>query len=240
MARIGGDFSDELALWYKGRCGRALKSQIAAVLPDVLAQISGTAHLLIAIDDIDLGDKITFRAQFIDLYSADAKVQFLPESMDSVILWHSLDAVHEPQRIVHIAATLAAKSGYLVVIGFNPHSLFGLLRLPMRWLRRNPWQSGFYSQKRISDWLHVLNYQLRVQATVAVLPPRLAQFLAPVERFLHWLFPYWGTVQILVAKHPWFPMTGVVERRQPNPLAILTTPEPATRQIQPHSKDDTI
>lgn len=242
MAKMGSDFSDELALWYRSANGQYLQARLQQALPAILANIAGSAHLLISLnDDIDC-DKISHRAKFSDVFAADASEHFLPEGFDSVILWHSLDASCEPARILHLGAALTAKSGYLVIIGFNPRSLFGLLHLPMRWLGRNPYQSGFYHKKRVIDWLHVLNYQLRLQSTVAFLPPRWTRFRvwAALERLLLFLFPYWGGVQILIAKRPWFPLTPVGGRQLPNPLAIFAKPEPkpATRDIQQNPTHD--
>ncbi len=225
------DLSYELARWYASPAAVRLREHINAELPRVVASMPGVQHAQIGVGEWPAMYKSCMQLAYHDVFDAEVNPGVLPNSMDSLLLIHALDVSSDPQRILHIADKLVATSGHLIIVGFNPLSLWGLLRLPMLLMRRSPWRSGFYSLWRIRDWLKVLNYEVRLQTSLVQLPLRLSG-INWLDSLLHWLMPNWGAVSIIVAKRPWFPMTGVRKGSWTERLEVEPLPEPSTRSTR--------
>lgn len=227
-----------MARWFATPSGQRLQAQVNQVLPDILRSLPGTDHL-----QVDTGQwpglyQHAGRARYAELFQSDTPMPVHPGSLDSVLLLHCLDVTREPHRVLHMADQWLARSGYLVLVGFNPWSFWGILRLFMRWWRRSPWDSGFYSLFRIRDWLKVLNYEVQLQTSVGHIPPLQRWGHAPwidrSERFMTWLLPQFGAVNIIVAKRPLYPVTSVRQRFAAPDLDKPMGGVPAGTTRQPH------
>lgn len=81
----------------------------------------------------------------------------LPESMpcasgqlDLVVLVHSLEYSRSPYRILAEAERILAPNGRLLVLTFNPLSLFGLVHPWRRYRhRQGPWPGRFFSARQV-------------------------------------------------------------------------------------------
>ena len=82
------------------------------------------------------------------------------ESVDVAILHHSLDFESAPHRVLREVARVVIPGGKIVIVGFNPWSLWGLCRLALTGADRLPWSGNFLSPYRISDWLKLLDFQV--------------------------------------------------------------------------------
>jgi len=85
------------------------------------------------------------------------------DSMDIVILHHVLEFSTTPHQLLREANRVLVPGGQLMVLGFNPVSLWGLRRL-FSWKRAEPWKGHYYSPWRIKDWLHLLDCELEKSA----------------------------------------------------------------------------
>ena len=81
------------------------------------------------------------------------------DSLDLVILHHTLDFSAAPHQSLREAARVLKSSGNLLIVGFNPVSSWGLRKLMSR-SRLAPWDSSFIAGKRIEDWLNLLDFSL--------------------------------------------------------------------------------
>ena len=79
------------------------------------------------------------------------------EAIDLVVLQHVLDMSDNPHQTLREAARVINSGGRLVITGFNPYSLWGLWR-QLRFKRRVPWRANFLAQRRLKDWLTLLNF----------------------------------------------------------------------------------
>ncbi|MBE9561693.1 MAG: SAM-dependent methyltransferase, partial [Proteobacteria bacterium] len=88
--------------------------------------------------------------------------------------------------------------GHLVILGFNPISMWGMR------IRRNkiPWNGKFLSLLRLKDWLALLNFAIVEQHIFFV--PFINERLKKYTNFIEEISPKWiksfGVVYILVAK----------------------------------------
>ncbi|MDX1589526.1 MAG: class I SAM-dependent methyltransferase [Oleiphilaceae bacterium] len=85
------------------------------------------------------------------------ELPFADEALDLVILHHSLDITHHPHRVLREAARVLRSGGQLVLLGFNPWSLWGLRRAISR-SRAMPWSAGFLRAHRLTDWMRLLDF----------------------------------------------------------------------------------
>lgn len=95
--------------------------------------------------------------------SAISEFHFLPlpsAVVEVAILHHILDYCEFPHESLKEAARVVMPSGHLVIFGFNPFSVFGLLRWVMRLGSVNLiWKCRGLSAGRVVDWLRLLGFQ---------------------------------------------------------------------------------
>ncbi|THB70194.1 MAG: class I SAM-dependent methyltransferase [Gammaproteobacteria bacterium] len=100
------------------------------------------------------------------LFGKFESLPFQAESMDVVILRHTLEATQNPQEVLHEAERILSPDGYIVISGFNPYSLFGVLRFAEKYTTYGPWEGNSISIGRIKDWFAVLGLDLTVERRV--------------------------------------------------------------------------
>jgi len=81
------------------------------------------------------------------------------DMVDLVILHHALDFSADPHQTLREASRILKSSGNLLVVGFNPFSLWGIRRLLSR-TRAAPWNNRFISGSRVEDWLNLLDFKV--------------------------------------------------------------------------------
>ncbi|MEL0637252.1 methyltransferase domain-containing protein [Marinomonas sp. TI.3.20] len=102
-----------------------------------------------------------------------AKANELPLESDGVdvhVLHHTLDLSSMPHDVIREAARTLLPSGKLIVIGFNPLSLWGIRRLFSKRVKA-PWCGRFIGHKRLEDWLKVAGLTLEKKRFVQYEPP---------------------------------------------------------------------
>lgn len=87
------------------------------------------------------------------------------DTIDVVLLHHILDFSNHPHKALIEAARLVKAGGHIVIIGFNPLSVFGLYK----WLgavcsAKAVWRHNSLRQSRVVDWLQLLGFQLSHQS----------------------------------------------------------------------------
>ncbi len=77
------------------------------------------------------------------------------ESADILLLHHVLDFDADPHAVLRESARVLISGGTVIVVGFNPWSLFGLRNT----LHENafPWFGAFISPGRLRDWMNLLD-----------------------------------------------------------------------------------
>lgn len=72
-------------------------------------------------------------------------------SVDVVVLAHTLELTSEPHGVLREAHRVLVGEGRVVILGFNPWS---------PWRLRVPWNGRLVSRKRLTDWLALLDLEV--------------------------------------------------------------------------------
>jgi SAM-dependent methyltransferase len=129
------------------------------------------------------------------------ELPFQTESLDLLVLSHALEVCEDPHHLLREAQRALIPEGKLVVVGFNPFSLWRLRKRTRSINRFPPAGHRWISLPRIKDWLKLLNFDLGAGGASA-----FGGFVPPVESEkwlsrLKWMDP---------AGRRWWPMAGGV------------------------------
>ena len=82
----------------------------------------------------------------------------LTDSVDAIVLPHTLELSRDPHQVLREADRSLIPDGHLVILGFNPRSVWGGRRILSRKDGRMPWDARFLGMSRIKDWLGLLGF----------------------------------------------------------------------------------
>lgn len=140
-----------------------------------------------------------------------ARVHGLPEqlpfdgrSVEIMLLPHTLEFADDPHQVLREVSRVLTPEGHVVILGFNPISLWGLWRLLRRRRGNAPWNGHFLHLARIKDWLKLLDFEIDRGKILYYRPPLANETTMDRLRFLEkagdrW-WPMAGAVYLLVAK----------------------------------------
>jgi SAM-dependent methyltransferase len=149
-----------------------------------------------------LNEEVIFSKQCICVRAIPESLPFAHDSVDVVILPHVLEFEENPHEILREVERVLIAEGHIIILGFNPFSLWGIFHLLAR-RTVVPWCSQFLNPLRIKDWLALLGFELISQRTVFFAPPFQKNFINYRELLekigSRWMSNF-GAVTILVAK----------------------------------------
>ncbi len=143
--------------------------------------------------------------------------------MDTLVLVHCLEFGTDPHALLREAVRVLAPEGHLLILAFNPMSLWGIGRMvaPLAGLGR-PWAGHYYTALRLRDWCRLLGLEHREQRRLFFRPPiphpGLQQRLAGLERVGSALWPMLGGVNLCVSRKRVpraIPMGALLRRQKP-------------------------
>ncbi len=108
--------------------------------------------------------KINFKTDFFTAFEA---LPFPENSLDLLVLPHSLELSQDPHATLREAERVLVPEGRLIICGFNPISLWGLKQKRSHLYKKFnlgelylPEAGEFISYRRLRDWLKLLNFEL--------------------------------------------------------------------------------
>lgn len=126
------------------------------------------------------------------------------DSVDVVVLPHSLEFHADPHQVLREVERVLIAEGHIVVLGFNPWSLWGAQRLLLHWLGKVPWSGRFLSPLRLKDWLSLLGFEVVYTKSYFYRPaiPKESLFnkLTFIERLGSRCWPLLGGGYVMVAR----------------------------------------
>ena len=99
-----------------------------------------------------------------DLTEFESDVHEIPmpnNSLDAVVLHHVLETADDPRTAIREFSRALAPGGRLLIVSFNPWSLWGVRGAYARLFRDSFNGMRFVSPRRLLDWLTVLGFELQ-------------------------------------------------------------------------------
>lgn len=242
---------EELYQWAAGDLGRSLISEEARCLSNLLANLYGPIAVQCGNSGFDqFLDSSAAVHHFLaplpmgpEVLSPEGIVRCVPEAMpfdtrsvSVLLLPHVLEFSPDPHQVLREASRVLAPEGHLVLVGFNPYSLWGVRRLAGKVLRRlelAPWCGRFISLSRVKDWVSVLGFEASSGRSAYYLPPIKSPALRSRLDFLQkagdrW-WPMLAATFILIARKRELGVTPIVPSWKKRKRLAPGLAEPVTR-----------
>ena len=121
------------------------------------------------------------------------------DAIDAVVLPHTLDFSPEPHQVLREVERVLIPEGRVLIVGFNPFSLWGVWRLFGRWRGNVPWCANFVSYPRLNDWLSLMGFDVERMDVMEFRPPTRSMRLGAMERVGHRIWPMLAGVYVIRA-----------------------------------------
>lgn len=225
----------QMDLWYQGTPGNLLikteMTELAKILPEYsgrhLLQLGGPSGFAL-FQNSPTWHRLRLSPEYSSVFSGPSvqasfyRLPFFPESIDVILLPHVLEFVSKPELLLKEVYTVLAPEGYVILLGFNPMSLWGL----NKWLRRHqhlPWRGRFWSLMHIKRWLTQQDFKIVEARSILFRPPIRNKETLDKLLFLEVMgrlcWSSMGGVNIIVAKKKQYGVTPLKEHLHPAPLA---------------------
>ncbi|MFL6621364.1 MAG: class I SAM-dependent methyltransferase [Sulfurifustaceae bacterium] len=244
----------QVVSWFETPLGQSLQAVEAHRLRSVLPSLYGTVALQLGrIGRLDLLDACIAPTRIVvdedgtgyrsrtaaeqQLTGARtvqlrAQAHALPldeRSVDVAVLPHTLDFSEDPHTVLREVSRVLRPEGHVVIIGFNPMSLWGVRRLIARRPRTAPWSGHFFRLARVKDWLALLDFECTQGAMLYYRPPftgeHVMERLFFIEKAGDRWWPLAAAVYLLVAKKRVFGMTPLpIEWKRARPTLAGVKP----------------
>lgn len=153
------------------------------------------------------------------LYAQPDELPIESDSVAALVLPHTLEFAADPHAVLREAERTVFPEGHVVVLGFNPWSLWGIWRLLLGRRGDVPWCGRFLSQSRLKDWLALLGFETVCVREFFFRPPLrhegMMRRLSFIESSGGRLWPYLGGAYVLVAKKKVVRLIPIKPRWQP-------------------------
>ncbi|MEN8166835.1 MAG: class I SAM-dependent methyltransferase [Pseudomonadota bacterium] len=243
--KLGPGRQKQLTGWFQTHLGRllaerecrCLENRVASLFGYYLVQIGSLHPELDLLGASPVKNKIVLdsRAQASNLLADPLQLPLATDSIDGVVMHHALDFSPDPHQVLREVERVLIPEGKLILIGFNPWSLWGCWRLFHPRSAKPPWIGHFFTLKRVTDWLALLGFDLRGVDYLSFRPPLQNQAIMQKLVFLEGLgergWPMLGGVYVLEAVKRTLTMTPIRPKWRIGKKVLPATVEPTTRNL---------
>jgi len=183
--------------WYQTHYGKHLDETEQLQLDEILPNLFGYHIVQIGLTGkVDLLRSSRISHKFVTDFLPDdplnqAGCKTLPDllplasdSVDVVVLPHVLEFCKSPHDVLREVERVLIAEGHVVILGFNPFSLFSFWRIFYIGRRIVPWCGRFYAIVRLKDWLSLLGFDFVISHYYCYRPPIQHQ---SIMRKLHFI-----------------------------------------------------
>ncbi len=167
--------SDETAAdWFTGPLGARVLREEAALAQVALDDVFGFELLQVGIWGHSQHLLESARTQHTTLLAPEwspgvtlraplASLPFSSDSIDAIVLPHTLERVEDPYAVLREAERVLCADGCLLICGFNPFSGWGARRLFGGYFGRPafpPQTRRMLAERRLRDWMALLDFEV--------------------------------------------------------------------------------
>lgn len=140
------------------------------------------------------------------------KLPFQNNSVDAFVVLGELDFAQDPHQIIREIDRAITADGRVVIAGFNPFSIAGVIKyLPIN--RKNILHQGrFFTSGRIKDWLQLLNFEIVQQENLVYSSLFMRKQLnsqSTIQKFCKRYLPWFSSMYIIEARKREIPLSPV-------------------------------
>lgn len=177
--------------WFETALGSYLLEREYRYFDKVVANIFGYNAIQISLPQFNflrlnrmpLQFSISSEANHSSLMAEPAFLPIQSNSIDLVIMPHTLDFSANPHQILREVYRVLIPEGHVVMSGFNPFSLWGLARYLKVNRNTYPWNGNFIALLRLKDWLKLLDFETMGGELCCYAPPFEQEKMAPTFSF---------------------------------------------------------
>lgn len=232
-----------LAEWLASPQGRYVAAWESARIDAVVADVFGFNALQLGMPECDFlrANRIPLRqkageAGAVDVLCDLAALPFSSHSTDLVILPHVLEFHADPHEVLREVERILIPEGQVVIVGFNPLSLWGLKRRYAVERDRFPWNGTYLSPLRLRDWLKLLGFETDRGAFGCYAPPFRQETWLRRWRFLELAGDRWwgfgGGVYLLRAVKRTHGLRLIMPKWKKSPVPARALRPVAQREIR--------
>jgi len=162
--------SSDVRAWLHTPMGAGLRARERPLVAEALEQVFGLQLMQVGAwgaPELFLDHARTTRRMLVDALPGPgvamrcdpSQLGLAAGSVDALLLPHTLELHEEPHDVLREAARVLAGEGRLIVLGFNPHGLWGARRV----VSHGRFPAGvrrFISEGRLRDWLALLGFEM--------------------------------------------------------------------------------
>jgi SAM-dependent methyltransferase len=166
--------------WFESGAGRALLREERRRIRTTLGSVFGDQFLQLGQwGDLSFSDLARTRRAALAVDCPGERVDFVTspdclgvanDSIDVVLLPHLLETHDDPHGVLREVNRVLRSDGHVIIVGFNPVSLWGLRHL----LSRKQFPPGvrrLIPEHRLRDWLRLLNFSIDPSSFQHFQPP---------------------------------------------------------------------
>ncbi len=222
----------QFQLWYASSLGQRLAQREKQILDEYLPDLFGYYLLQCGCPEIKaeksagnwlknsrVSTKFCLdydKNQGVSCQSYFTQLPMKSDSLDIVILPHVLEFSSEPHQVLREAERVLIAEGHVVILGFNPWSIWNIFRLFLFWTKKAPWNAHFLAASRVMDWLALLGFDVIQHQSYFYQPPvqrsSISRKLAFLEKIGQRFLPNFGAGYVLVARKRVVTLTPIRSR----------------------------
>lgn len=166
------------ASWFETPLGQHLLFRERRYFDQAVSDVFGFNAVQVGLPQIDFLRSCRIPLRVTCAVEAPAHVRadpmFLPfesQSLDLLLLPHVLEYSANPHQVLREAERVLRPEGRLILSGFNPHSLWGMVRVLQGGERGYPWNGSFLNISRVKDWMVLLGLDVAAGSMCCYRPP---------------------------------------------------------------------
>lgn len=195
--------------WKDGKVALHLWEREREILEQFIPDLNGHYLLQCSVFNQSIVASTSLRHHYFASHLPNHQLQidyealpFRDNSVDCVVGHHILNHRAPAHQCLREAARIVVPNGYLVIVGFNPYSSWGMSRLLSKYSLAP--EGRYISQSRLLDWLTLLGFRIEDVSGLQYAPPFLLRHFPKFSKLLDKVLRYVGLpgagVYVLLAR----------------------------------------